>query len=78
MQVVVADNGKGFDAEAVERDYDQRGSFGLLNMRERAELIDGYLEIESKTSPSDHGTKVTLHVPILEDEDEHAAPHGAS
>jgi signal transduction histidine kinase len=78
MQVVVADNGKGFDAEAVERNYDQRGSFGLLNMRERAELIDGYLEIETKTSPSDHGTKVTLHVPIVEDEDEHAVPQGAS
>jgi signal transduction histidine kinase len=78
MQIVVADNGKGFDAEAVERDYDQRGSFGLLNMRERAELIDGYLEIESSTSPSDHGTKVTLHVPILEAEDEQTVPNGAS
>jgi signal transduction histidine kinase len=77
-QIVVADNGKGFDAEAIERDYDQRGSFGLLNMRERAELIDGYLEIESKTSPADHGTIVTLHVPILEAEDEHAVPDEAS
>jgi signal transduction histidine kinase len=77
-QIVVEDNGKGFDAEAVERDYDQRGSFGLLNMRERAELIDGYLEIESKTAASDHGTKVTLHVPILEIEDEQTVPNEAS
>jgi signal transduction histidine kinase len=77
-QIMIADNGKGFDAAAVERDYDQRGSFGLLNMRERAELIDGYLEIESKTLPSDHGTRVTLHVPILESEDEHAVAPGAS
>lgn len=77
-QIVVEDNGKGFDAEAVERDYDQRGSFGLLNMRERAELIDGYLEIESKTAAPDHGTRVTLHVPILEVEDEHTVPNEAS
>jgi hypothetical protein len=41
-------------------------------------LIDGYLEIESKTSPSDHGTKVTLHVPILGTEDAHAVPDEAS
>jgi signal transduction histidine kinase len=78
MQIMVEDNGKGFDAEAVERNYDQRGSFGLLNMRERAELIDGYLEIESETATSRHGTKVTLHVPILEIEDEAKASGGVS
>jgi signal transduction histidine kinase len=63
LQVVIEDNGAGFDPEEVEREYDQRGSIGLLTMRERAELIDGHLEIESNPSPPDSGTRVTLRVP---------------
>ena len=63
LQVVVEDNGKGFDPEAVDREYDQRGSIGLLTMRERANLIDAHMEIESNTDPSRSGTKVTLKVP---------------
>jgi signal transduction histidine kinase len=66
LKVIVKDNGKGFDPEAVERNYDRTGSIGLLNMRERAELIDGRLEIESCMTPPQSGTCVTLHVPIRE------------
>jgi signal transduction histidine kinase len=50
--------------KAVERDYDRRGSFGLLNMRERAELIDGFLVIESSQVGPERGTVVTLRVPL--------------
>jgi signal transduction histidine kinase len=50
--------------KAVERDYDQRGSFGLLNMHERAELIDGFLVIESSQIEPERGTVVTLRVPL--------------
>lgn len=63
VQIVVEDNGKGFDAEAVDRDYDRRGSIGLLSMRERAELIEGHLSIESRHRPPNTGTKVILRVP---------------
>ncbi len=63
LKIVVEDNGAGFDAEAVEREYDRRGSIGLLSMRERAELIDGHLTIESQTTPPHTGTKVILRVP---------------
>lgn len=61
LVVTVHDNGKGFDVKAVERSYDQRGSLGLLNMRERAELIGGKLELDSKPG---QGTTVTLAVPL--------------
>ena len=57
----VYDNGKGFDTYDVNRDYSTRGSLGMVNMRERAERIDGSLRVES--SP-ETGTTVTLVVPI--------------
>jgi signal transduction histidine kinase len=64
LQVVVKDNGTGFDFEAVEQDYDRKGSIGLLSMRERAELIGGRLEIQSSTEPPGAGTRVILRVPL--------------
>lgn len=63
LQVVVEDNGMGFDPEAVDREYDRRGSIGLLTMRERADLIEGHLMLESDTSPGHSGTRVILRVP---------------
>ena len=64
LVVGIKDDGQGFDVRAVERDYDQRGSFGLLNMHERAELIDGFLAIESSQVETGRGTVVTLRVPL--------------
>jgi signal transduction histidine kinase len=63
LQVVVEDNGRGFDVESVDRGYDRQGSIGVLSMRERAELIDGFLDIKSETQPPGSGTRVTLRVP---------------
>jgi signal transduction histidine kinase len=57
----VRDNGKGFDVEAMMRHYDKRGSLGLVNMRERAELFGGKLEIESRPG---YGTIVTVMIPL--------------
>jgi signal transduction histidine kinase len=64
LQVIVEDNGTGFDADAVERNYDRKGSIGLLSMRERAELIEARLTIESNATPPKTGTKVIIHIPI--------------
>lgn len=64
LVVTVRDDGVGFNVAAVERDYDKRRSFGLLNMKERSALIDGTLTIESQTGGPDRGTRVTLQVPI--------------
>jgi signal transduction histidine kinase len=61
LVVRIIDNGKGFDAEAVNNGYDQRGSFGMVNMRERAELLDGSLQL--KSAPG-QGTQITVFIPL--------------
>jgi signal transduction histidine kinase len=61
MVVEIADNGVGFDADAVNANYDQRGSLGMVNMRERAELLNGTLRIESAEG---QGTKITIMFPL--------------
>ena len=57
----VRDDGKGFDVTSVEEAYAQRGSLGLLNMKERAEIARGKLTIDSKIGK---GTKVILALPL--------------
>ncbi|MBC8100141.1 MAG: GAF domain-containing sensor histidine kinase [Armatimonadetes bacterium] len=57
--VRIADNGKGFDMDAAAAN--ERGSYGMINMRERAELLDGTLKVES--SPG-IGTTITVTIPI--------------
>ncbi|MBN1658697.1 MAG: GAF domain-containing sensor histidine kinase [Anaerolineae bacterium] len=64
LRVVIEDNGCGFDPGAVEAAYDRTGSIGLLTMRERADLIDGQLSIESSSTPPHTGTSVILSVPL--------------
>ncbi len=64
LQVMVEDNGTGFDSEMVEGTYDRRCSIGLLSMRERAELIDGELTVESCKLPPNNGTRVILRLPV--------------
>lgn len=63
FQVDIEDNGKGFDLESVERDYDGTGSIGVLSMRERAGMIDGLLDIQSQIQSPDSGTRVSLRIP---------------
>ncbi|HBY97036.1 MAG: GAF domain-containing protein [Ardenticatenaceae bacterium] len=63
LHSTVEDDGAGFDLPRVEETYDQRYSFGLLNMRERAELIGGSLRIESALT---QGTRIELVVPWYE------------
>ncbi|HXV99768.1 MAG TPA: sensor histidine kinase, partial [Anaerolineae bacterium] len=58
---MVKDNGKGFDVQDVNADYSSRGSLGMINMRERADRIDGSLKLESAPG---QGTTVTLVVPL--------------
>jgi signal transduction histidine kinase len=62
----IRDDGNGFDVEATMADYDQRGSYGLLGLQERAALVNGRTTIES--SPG-KGTKVTLVVPLSREVD---------
>ncbi len=60
----VIDNGAGFDLAAVQSSYDRRGSLGMVNLRERAELISGLLQIDSKPG---QGTRVMVYIPLTEE-----------
>jgi signal transduction histidine kinase len=55
----VRDDGSGFNVKQIEQNYDQRYSFGLVNIKERAALIDATLTIDS----GEHGTIVQIEVP---------------
>jgi len=64
LLVTVQDNGVGFDLSQVEDGYADRNSFGLLNMRERATLIEGALTIQSSKNGPTPGTKIILIAPL--------------
>jgi len=59
IELRVADNGHGFDGWPPLAPSEP-GHLGLASMRERAELMDGRLEIES----SDRGTRVLVRAPL--------------
>ncbi len=56
----VTDDGRGFDREAAVQDISQ-GGYGMGSMAERAELIGGRLEVESRPGV---GTTVSATVPV--------------
>jgi signal transduction histidine kinase len=62
LRVDVCDDGVGFDVEQINAGYDQRGSLGLLNMRERAESIGGVLSLQSQPGV---GSTIALTAPLL-------------
>lgn len=57
----VRDNGVGFDMGTVQARYERTGSLGLLNMRERAELIDAEYHLSSVPG---RGTEMGVRVAI--------------
>jgi signal transduction histidine kinase len=63
VELRVADNGKGFERMNGLNDFNgssEPGHLGLASMRERAELLDGELTIDS----SDRGTRVMVLAPL--------------
>ena len=60
VQVVISDDGKGFNVGAVSsHEFPQ---FGMKTMRERAEAIDGSFEVSSSV---DAGTTVIVRIPRI-------------
>ena len=60
----IEDDGLGFDVEAVHKSYDKRGSLGMVNLRERTELVNGLLNIDSAPGK---GTRIQVYIPLSED-----------
>lgn len=57
LTLEVTDNGQGLGAEALRK----AKSFGLLGLKERAEKVEGWLDVSS----SGRGTSVILSVPLV-------------
>jgi signal transduction histidine kinase len=60
----IEDDGVGFDLGEVNTSYENRGSLGMINLRERAELINGVLNIDSSLG---RGTRIQLAIPLTEE-----------
>jgi signal transduction histidine kinase len=63
-QLEVVDNGVGFEVGRVNTAYEKRGSLGMVNLRERTELISGVLNIDSAPG---RGTCVSVLIPLTEE-----------
>lgn len=59
IKIVVKDNGLGFNVKKVSEQVN-RESFGLVGMRERVELLEGRMEIQSAEN---QGTTIVIHIP---------------
>jgi signal transduction histidine kinase len=59
--LMIADNGKGFDVHSVFDSYEDRGSLGMVNLRERTELLSGLLDIQSQPG---QGTQIIVYIPL--------------
>jgi signal transduction histidine kinase len=64
MTCEIQDDGVGFNLGAVDANYDKRGSLGLVNMRERAEMLGGVVKM---TSSEGKGTRISIYVPLTEE-----------
>jgi two-component system sensor histidine kinase DegS len=58
LKISVEDNGKGFDVETLP----ERSGMGLKVIRERVEMVGGYLDVQSSAG---QGTRVTFQVPAI-------------
>ena len=64
LVLTIQDDGVGFNVGSVDANYEQRGSLGMVNMRERAELAGGVLGV---TSAEREGTTIELVLPLMEE-----------
>jgi signal transduction histidine kinase len=60
----IRDDGAGFDVKSVNASYENRGSLGMINLRERSELINGLFHIDSTIG---QGTSVQVYIPLTDE-----------
>jgi signal transduction histidine kinase len=61
IRLIIEDNGRGFDVEAVMRDGIGRQRLGLAGIRERAALAGGTLTVEATPA---RGTTIYVRLPL--------------
>jgi len=57
----IEDNGVGFNVAEVQDNYEKRGSLGMVNLYERAEMVHGILRFESTRG---QGTRISVKIPM--------------
>lgn len=62
IQLVIEDNGRGFNPELVLQQTDQPVGWGLLGILERTQLLGGHCHIDS--SPG-RGTRIHVTIPLM-------------
>ncbi len=65
VNIIVQDDGIGFDPDKLETGNGQQGGFGLFSIQERMADMGGTLGIQSKPS---QGSRMVLVVPVGEGE----------
>ncbi len=65
IHTIIVDDGVGFEVNTVMNNYEKRGSLGMVNIYERAQLIGG--EVKVTSAPSE-GTTITVIVPKEKEE----------
>jgi signal transduction histidine kinase len=63
VDLIIEDNGKGFDVQSILAHGKQSGCWGLIGMIERAALLGGECTIRSQPGK---GTRVEVSVPLAE------------
>jgi two-component system sensor histidine kinase DegS len=61
LALIIEDNGTGFDVEQALAQAASRQAMGIASMQERAEMLGGWLRIESARG---HGSRVELSAPV--------------
>jgi PAS domain S-box-containing protein len=63
LELVVRDDGAGFEVVSIQAKAATSGSLGLLGMRERVEILSGTLKVESEVG---RGTRILASFPLSE------------
>jgi signal transduction histidine kinase len=65
VKVHIQDDGTGFDVEEAINSKDRPRGLGLLGMKERVELMNGTLNIQSR--PDGDGTVIDIEIPLKQE-----------
>ncbi|MBN1535884.1 MAG: GAF domain-containing sensor histidine kinase [Anaerolineales bacterium] len=60
----IEDDGVGFNVGEVNQNYENRSSLGMVNMRERTELVNGVIQVNSEKGK---GTLIRVFIPTTEE-----------
>ena len=61
LELIIKDNGKGFDYKEIQRREEKGLCFGLNNIKHRVQSLDGFANIKSSKGK---GTEISLVIPI--------------